>query len=828
MLMAFAPLIQLPESAWSILMDLPVAVYIKDSKCRFVWLNTQAAAAIGANSSADAVGTTDANYFEPAIAAEWEREEREIIRTGVAIMDRREQEQRIGAKVPISTVITCKLRFEDQSGNFGIIGVSKSINREQALIQRAELAIAGAQVGLWHSDLRSDKVWYSPRWKEILGYSDAELDNTPDEFWTRVHPEDEPKIRVACDAHFADSRTLYECEFRMLHKSGEWRWIRSRGKALLTDGEPVEFAGSHNDITSYRHQNELHEAILEMLPVLVFLKNEKLEFAFANNEIARFFNRRKEEIIGVTDARINPNHEQVEKFQRDDQMVLASQPTDPPLIIETEFLIDQQKKENRILKTQKKLLLYPSGNPKRHILGISTDITVTLRALEEKQAAIQAEKNKLGSILTRFTQAVQDVEQAENEEDACTTALLHLDEFALTDTPSRKDFANVKRQCGVMMSFLRTKQEKPYVEAVHNLATGVFSKVVNETKSPMFIDERKLDILPWVLQHGKSEFIADSRTHPRCDRKLATQHKIVAQLVIPLQTRSLKIGTLQIALGDSQAAPDERGVYEAFAANLSSTIERHRRIAQLAEKNRQLLSASQLAAYNAAGTAVIHGLKRDLSHYRLLLDRTEKDRIVRSCVPAMDFLKDSRRFADGWVQSFAEQLISAKTTPEDNYVNVYELLKEVAEHQIEAHALGNCKLDWQSSVEKEIYVPGSQLFLREMLAALIVNAVDAHAKKIDISARVFETILPSGGLSRRYAQIRITDDGDGIAIEYQDQIGRFGWTSKKKRGHGVGLTIVSTFAEALEGGLFLRSGGKSVGEPNTVFELLLPIANDKP
>lgn len=804
----------LPVTIWSVLNDLPVAIYIKDADSKFIWLNRAAAAALGADSVEDAIGKSDRDFFCEEVANEWIREEEEIIRTGKSIIGHREQELLKNDGVAPATVVTSKIRYVDAAGRYGIIGVSNSINTEQEIIRRSDAAIAGAQVGLWYSDERSGKVWFSPRWKEILGHTDQTLANSKEEFWKRVHPDDLEKINAARARHLADPGRQFECEFRMRHESDGWRWIRSRGTGVFRDGQMLEFAGSHNDVTAYKDQNELHEAILKMLPVLVFLKDQDLKFSFVNEELVRFFNRPREQIVGFCDRDINSNVSQTDKFEQDDRTVLTGSLGSSSLIIEREELLDQERKENRILTTQKRLICWPSRDERKHVLGISTDITTLVQALESRRRMLEDERNKFRAILDELYQAGETILDAENEDDACANAVLYLDSLAHRLSPGQ--------QTGVMLSFLHTKEELPYVEAMPSLTTGVFSEIAPFTLRPMFGEEGKMDILPWVLQTGETMFVADSTQEPRCDRALAEKHGLRAQLIIPLRTRSFKIGTLQVALGNAKNPPYEKSAIETIARNLSSTIERHRRLAERTEKNRQLLRASQLAAYSAAGTTVIHGLKHNLSQFRILLERTERDKTVRSCAPAMDFLKDCRRFADGWAESFADQLVSARSTSEDNYTNLPALIRDLIEFHYEAGAF-DCKVEGDFEQE-QILVPGKQLYLRESFSALMINAAEAHAKKIKIAVDVIKTILPYGGVERTYARARVSDDGDGIASEYQDQIGQFGWTSKKKRGHGVGLTIVSTFAESLEGGLFLRSGGRSVGESETVFELFLPLA----
>lgn len=116
--------------------------------------------------------------------------------------------------------------------------------------ERFTLAVSGAQDGLWDWDRRTDQVYYSPRWKEMLGYEESELSSSPDEWFERVHPEDIDKLRASLSAHETRLSPHFECEHRVRHKNGSYRWIHSRGMAVWDDaGSVTRIAGSQTDIT---------------------------------------------------------------------------------------------------------------------------------------------------------------------------------------------------------------------------------------------------------------------------------------------------------------------------------------------------------------------------------------------------------------------------------------------------------------------------------------------------------------------------------------------------------------------------------------------------
>lgn len=118
--------------------------------------------------------------------------------------------------------------------------------------ERYALALAGANDGLWDWDLRTDQMYYSARWKAMLGLSDTDsVLSTPEEWFGRVHPNDLLGLKEKLERHLQDGSTHFECEYRVLHKNGSYRWALSRGMAVRdAKGEVYRMAGSQTDITN--------------------------------------------------------------------------------------------------------------------------------------------------------------------------------------------------------------------------------------------------------------------------------------------------------------------------------------------------------------------------------------------------------------------------------------------------------------------------------------------------------------------------------------------------------------------------------------------------
>ncbi len=126
--------------------------------------------------------------------------------------------------------------------------------------QRFQLAVAGTNDGIWEWDIRMNQVYYSPRFRQLLGVADREeFPATPATFWQLIHPDDKRPTELALQRHLL-YRDLYDVEYRLHTRDDRYKWFRARGQAVWNEqGEAVRMAGSISDI----HDKKLAEANLE-------------------------------------------------------------------------------------------------------------------------------------------------------------------------------------------------------------------------------------------------------------------------------------------------------------------------------------------------------------------------------------------------------------------------------------------------------------------------------------------------------------------------------------------------------------------------------------
>lgn len=159
------------------------------------------------------------------------------------------------------------------------ISALKGVEEELALSrERFMLAVKGSNDGIWDWDLRDHSLFLSTRWKEILGYTDEELENSFASFMDNVHPDEQAALRRKVDQYLNGDASHYEAEFRMRHKNGSYRWILARGQAVRDErGRAIRMAGSHSDITDRKIAEEsLREAKIEAEQLSEHLQSQSL------------------------------------------------------------------------------------------------------------------------------------------------------------------------------------------------------------------------------------------------------------------------------------------------------------------------------------------------------------------------------------------------------------------------------------------------------------------------------------------------------------------------------------------------------------------------
>ncbi|MBI5676602.1 MAG: EAL domain-containing protein [Nitrospirae bacterium] len=149
--------------------------------------------------------------------------------------------------------------------------IQRSMLAEEALSEskkRYELAARGANDGLWDWNIATNKTYFSPRWKSMLGFEEDEVKDAPEEWFNRVHPDDRKRVESEIAGSLETPTAHFICEYRMLHKDGTYRWMLSRGLAVKNEsGLVARMAGSQTEITERKIAEEqlIHDAFHDTL-----------------------------------------------------------------------------------------------------------------------------------------------------------------------------------------------------------------------------------------------------------------------------------------------------------------------------------------------------------------------------------------------------------------------------------------------------------------------------------------------------------------------------------------------------------------------------------
>jgi PAS domain S-box-containing protein len=115
---------------------------------------------------------------------------------------------------------------------------------------RYELLVAGNASGVWDWDCKTDAVYYSPRFNELIGYGPDGLESTLEAFVSHLHPDDRDRILGQVQRHI-EQQGPYDVEYQLRHKDGHYVWCHAAGQAQWDDeGNPIRMAGSISDISN--------------------------------------------------------------------------------------------------------------------------------------------------------------------------------------------------------------------------------------------------------------------------------------------------------------------------------------------------------------------------------------------------------------------------------------------------------------------------------------------------------------------------------------------------------------------------------------------------
>ncbi len=281
------------------------------------------------------------------------------------------------------------------------ISETEDIHLAQA---RFDVAVQASKIGLWDFDVASGDLWWSQRFKDIVGATDQTFQGRIDDFVDRLHPDDKDRIMGAVQSHLED-QVPYDVRYRLRHADGHYLLIEAKGQATWNDkGEPLSMIGTVDDVTERdRHYAELVEsnAQLALAARLSGLGHWRIDLV--NNTIK--WSEQIYAIHGVAPNTYTPDLESAINFYHPDDVERVSKHVADAIENAAEFEFEARlvrpSGEIRVVKSIGHTATNAEGRP-TSVFGVFIDVTED-RLREEELRGAMDQLSKSNEELNRFS-----------------------------------------------------------------------------------------------------------------------------------------------------------------------------------------------------------------------------------------------------------------------------------------------------------------------------------------------------------------------------------------------------------------------------------------
>ncbi|WP_163833182.1 EAL domain-containing protein [Spartinivicinus ruber] len=300
--------------------------------------------------------------------------------------------------------------------------------------QRWQLALEGSQDGIWDWEIHEGILFYSPRWYEMLGYSQENMILNGEEWLSLIHPEDRERTIKECQAHTCEDSEFYLSEHRKKHRDGHYIWVLERGKAQFDrNKKPIRMLGTLTDITRRKEAEERLKRSEEQLRYAFEVADEGIwDYDLVTQSI--FYSPQYIAMLGYASTEFENDPQAWLQYVHPDDLPKAKAFISDHICrhgeYEDQFRMYRSNGELiHVLSRGKVVDIDVEGNPRR-VIGIHKDISERVRRMEQiENLAFYDSLTNLPNRRLLMERARQSLAMAKRQNKSMGVMVIDLDKF---------------------------------------------------------------------------------------------------------------------------------------------------------------------------------------------------------------------------------------------------------------------------------------------------------------------------------------------------------------------------------------------------------------
>lgn len=671
------------------------------------------------------------------------------------------------------------------------------------LAVQLDMAMEGANLGIWDWDLESNQVFFNPYWARQKGLESIELKMDITDWSTRVHPEDLDGALKLLEDYRLGHTEEYECIHRTKHKDGHWLYIIGRGKYSEWDahGNPTRLTGTDYDITElmvgkknleelnnqFMQVNQKLEAVFKFSPVVVYECeiNKNWTMSFINSHVEQMTGYKPEEII-------HDKHISFGELIHPDDRDYVSQEVHEAIKSQKTHDITYRivHRNNSIRWVWERGVRSPNTD---RLVGVLFDVT---------------EKRRKEDVLLLISQTRSRFIELRTDRKIFFEYLLAR---VIEVTGSEYGFI------GEILTDKTGKFLKTY--ALRDISWNEETRDFYRNQAPMGLEFRNLNTLfGEVIKTERLLITNDALNHPASAGIPEGHPALNSFMGIPLLTNNLMKGMVGVANSATGYQKEDYDILAPFfelcselieAINLNEKFEQQRSIA---------LHRSKLASIGELAAGVGHEINNPLAiidgqieFMKKHLEKSQKmddvlsnriDKSLKAISRISNIVKGLRAF-------------SRSDEGELSDIDLADLIYETCDMLAEIYL--SDQIEIVAKIEQSVFLKGNRGRLQQVLVNLLNNARDAIRESVD------KVITVSLKKENNFVKILVSDNGPSISTELEQKIfDPFFTTKEVNQGTGIGLALVVSIVKEHSGEVSLDRTHSS----GATFVISLPITTN--